>query len=96
MNRIAVRCDNEKERQLIFMCPGCGCGHGIRTRGPAPVWTFNENFERPTIQPSVLASVSADAAHRCHSYVTDGKIQFLNDCGHALAGQTVDLPEIDW
>lgn len=25
---------------------------------------------------------------------TDGRIQFLNDCTHALAGQTVDLP--DW
>lgn len=31
----------------------------------------------------------------CHSFVTDGRIQFLNDCTHALAGQTVDLPEID-
>jgi hypothetical protein len=31
----------------------------------------------------------------CHSYVTDGKIQFLSDCTHALAGQTVDLPDID-
>lgn len=30
----------------------------------------------------------------CHSFVTDGMIQFLNDCTHALAGQTVPLP--DW
>jgi hypothetical protein len=30
----------------------------------------------------------------CHSFVTDGRIQFLDDCTHALAGQTVDLP--DW
>lgn len=29
---------------------------------------------------------------RCHSYVTEGRIQFLSDCTHALAGQTVDLP----
>jgi hypothetical protein len=27
-------------------------------------------------------------------FVTDGRIQFLGDCTHALAGQTVDLP--DW
>lgn len=27
----------------------------------------------------------------CHSFVTDGRIQFLGDCTHALAGQTVDL-----
>lgn len=30
----------------------------------------------------------------CHSFVTDGRIQFLGDCTHALAGQTVDIP--DW
>jgi hypothetical protein len=30
----------------------------------------------------------------CHSFVTDGMIQFLSDCTHALAGQTVPLP--DW
>jgi hypothetical protein len=28
----------------------------------------------------------------CHSFVTDGQIQFLGDCTHALAGQTVPLP----
>jgi hypothetical protein len=31
----------------------------------------------------------------CHSFVTDGRIQFLSDCTHALAGQTVDLPDFD-
>lgn len=29
----------------------------------------------------------------CHSFVTDGRIQFLTDSTHELAGQTVDLPE---
>lgn len=32
---------------------------------------------------------------RCHSFVTDGRIQFLTDCAHALAGQTVDLPTLE-
>lgn len=27
----------------------------------------------------------------CHSFVRNGKIEFLGDCTHALAGQTVDL-----
>lgn len=31
----------------------------------------------------------------CHSFVTDGRIQFLGDCTHRLAGQTVDLPDWD-
>lgn len=29
----------------------------------------------------------------CHTFVTEGRIQFLTDCTHALAGQTVDLPD---
>lgn len=31
----------------------------------------------------------------CHSFVTNGRIQFLGDCTHALAGQTVDLPDFE-
>lgn len=30
--------------------------------------------------------------YQCHTFVTDGRIQFLGDCSHDLAGQTVDLP----
>ena len=33
---------------------------------------------------------SADV--RCHTFVTDGRIQYLSDCTHHLAGQTIDLP----
>lgn len=29
----------------------------------------------------------------CHSFVTDGQIQFLGDCSHAMASKTVPLPE---
>lgn len=29
---------------------------------------------------------------RCHSFVTDGKIEYLGDCSHQMAGQTVELP----
>jgi len=30
----------------------------------------------------------------CHSFITDGQIQFLNDSTHKLAGQTVPLPDL--
>jgi hypothetical protein len=29
---------------------------------------------------------------RCHSFVRAGRIEFLGDCTHRLAGQTVPLP----
>lgn len=33
---------------------------------------------------------------RCHSWVTEGRIEFLADCTHSMAGQTVDLPAEWW
>lgn len=46
--------------------------------------TFEARFGRPAPFKCVV----------CHSFVTDGKIQFLGDCTHALAGQTVPLTEV--
>ena len=31
----------------------------------------------------------------CHSWVRDGKIEFLADCTHSYKGQTLELPEIE-
>lgn len=33
---------------------------------------------------------------KCHSFIRDGYIQFLDDCTHQLKGKTVELPEIDF
>ncbi len=61
-------------------------------------WTFNGDLDSPTLSPSVLTwatnpSTGADI-FRCHSFVTNGKIQFLGDCSHELKNQTIELPEI--
>jgi len=32
----------------------------------------------------------------CHSFVRDGKIQYLSDCTHDLAGQTVNMVGPDY
>ena len=67
-------------------CPGCEAGHLFDSR-----WAFNGSMELPTFTPSMLVE---DGGNRCHSYVTNGKIQFLTDSTHKLSGQTVDLPPI--
>ena len=69
--------------------------HGISTvSGPGPCWGYNGNAELPTFTPSVLVRYNwSDGPRVCHSFVTDGRILFLGDCKHKLAGQTVDLPE---
>ena len=33
--------------------------------------------------------------YECHFYVRDGRIEFIPDCSHALAGQVIDLPEVE-
>lgn len=81
-----------------FECPGCKDTHRIPTVGDHP-WGFNGSLERPTFTPSILvrSRFKEDGAMRdfcCHSFVRDGRIEFLGDCTHALAGQTVDLPEV--
>ena len=80
----------ENSEKVLFHCPGCGCAHPFDLKR----WAWNGSMDRPTFTPSLLCN-QHDPASRCHSFVTDGRIQFLSDCYHALAGQTVDLPDWD-
>lgn len=89
-----MRARKSEGGRLLFRCPGCVDEHYVVVDGSRG-WSFNGNYDQPTLTPSVLVRYgdSGDAA-RCHSFVTDGRIQFLADCTHALAGQTVPLPEL--
>ena len=48
----------------------------------------------PNDDPQKFDDRAHDVPKVCHTFVTDGRIQYLGDCTHALAGQTVDM--IDW
>lgn len=65
-------------------------------------WTFNGDMERPTFGPSMHISYGGFTSPEgkqiprktsCHYYLSNGALQFLSDCEHALAGQTVPLPD---
>ncbi|ASE96683.1 hypothetical protein CEQ23_22250 [Burkholderia cepacia] len=87
---------------MLFECPGCDMLHVVyvkdgRSNG-RPVWQWNGSMAKPTFSPSVLVRYPCGESREervCHSFVREGRIQYLNDCTHALAGQTVDLPEIE-
>ena len=79
---------------FMFMCPGCKRGHVFNQKGGV-MWTFNGDMEKPTISPSYLTGIDNFTKVRCHSFIKEGKIQFLADCYHELKGQTVELPDID-
>lgn len=42
--------------EYMFFCPGCKCGHGFKTDGNSPCWTFNGDLVKPTIQPSIIVT----------------------------------------
>ena len=75
-------------------------GHYIPTDPPADwvsrgKWEFNGDMDKPTFSPSILSKWPGPGSVKiCHSFVRDGKIQFLADCTHDLKGQTVDLPDV--
>lgn len=61
--------------------------------GDAELDRILDEYKLPEDRERVLADKRI--ATVCHSYVTDGRIQFLSDCTHGLAGQTLDLPPFD-
>jgi len=100
MAKIHKMCEDAglfKETDYAFHCPGGECGHAIRVKGPEPCWGWNGSTEAPTFTPSIFVNRGSTnpTAPQCHSFVTDGKIQFLGDCSHSLKGQTVELPDWD-
>lgn len=89
----------------LFYCEGCGQHHGVWTTKPnivdgkPHIWSYNGNPDRPTFQPSIHITRKKSGQKNketiCHSFVTDGRIRFLNDCRHPFKGKTVDLKDID-
>lgn len=93
----AYRLSDVGETLVIVHCPGCDIGHPFRVRSSTskrPSWDWNGSLDTPTFSPSMLVN-KHDPDKRCHSFVRDGKIQFLGDCWHDLKNTTVDLPTLD-
>lgn len=72
---------------VFFDCPGCKFLHSIRIKPDG--WEWNGDLVLGTFSPSLLVRWPDG---RCHSFIRDGRIQFLSDSTHDLAGQTVDIP----
>jgi len=79
--------------RYMFYCEGCQRLHAFNNG-----WWFNNDYDKPTVSPSLLVTMpDYGVDYICHSFITDGKIQYLNDCHHDLAGQTVELKdEEEW
>ncbi len=66
-------------------------GHFVSNRASKECWcTYNEEQrQKGEVEEPVFSCFI------CHSFIKDGQIQFLSDCTHSLASQTVELPEVE-
>lgn len=76
--------------QYLYNCPGCKHKHAFGLKNKGGNHDFNMDLEKPTISPSLLQNFTPGVI--CHSFIKDGRIQFLNDCTHRLKGKTIELP----
>jgi hypothetical protein len=97
-SKLQILKDNQDQGEIAayaFYCPGCRHYHVyyVKEQYPGcPVWAFNGDMQRPTFTPSLLNTLPAKG-DRCHLFVKEGRIEFLGDCSHDLAGQTVEMQD---
>lgn len=106
--RLLFRCPGCKETHQVSVGEGSGPRWGYNGNPDAPTFTPSILVRSGHYMPGhengpcwctyAKENPEEDARFKCsicHSFVTDGRIQFLNDCTHALAGQTVDIPDFE-
>lgn len=98
----------QSHNAVTFKCPGCGDHHTVNTdrwtwNGSLDKPTFQPSLlvraghHAPSWKDGDSCWCKHDygfACYVCHSFITDGRIQFLSDCTHDLKGQTVELPDV--
>jgi hypothetical protein len=102
MARLSPKLRSVADNHVAYWCQGCEGVHSIRVNAEGkPSWTWDGNVDAPTFSPSVLVTYSGTDAGEddappevCHTFINAGMVQFLGDCTHQFAGQTLPLP--DW
>lgn len=89
-----------------FECPGCGENHCVTSgwtfNGDEERPTFSPSLlvrgvERITDDEHARIMRGEQVTQReyvCHSFIVEGRIQFLADCTHHLAGKTVEMADV--
>lgn len=82
-------------------CPACNELHRFYVNTPrqrnGAHWSWDRNVDAPTFSPSMNISIGEPGSsdfERCHYFLKDGQLQYLEDSTHALRGKTVPLPPL--
>lgn len=76
---------------------GCWTWNGDTEKPTLRPSVLTEGTERITDEEHATLMAGGKVTprpYRCHTWVSDGRAQFLDDCTHDLRGQTVDLLEV--
>lgn len=77
-----------KDGRVLIPCVACECLHSVNilnTRNE-DTWRFNNNLVSPTLTPAI--KIQYAGGHVCSSLVINGKIKYLSESTHNLAGKT--------
>ena len=87
--------ENKEHKQYIFTSPATGMDIIMDDS-----WEFNGDMDSQTFSPSILVEYPKEnpkTGHvREHFFITNGKIHYLKDCNHDMAGKTVDMIDCKW
>lgn len=107
-NKLRNALDGNGGRMLFWYCYGCDEAHAVTLDYPMSgpntgPWRWDGNVEAPTFAPSVnVRPAGRDPQRpqdrgRCHQVITSGMVSFCADTQHALAGQTIPMPDLpEW
>lgn len=100
-----VECSVDQATHLTIYIPGphkrkltLPVIQGNYSRSETNCWSWNGSVDSPTLKPSILTiyeSSRVEKNWRCHSWVNDGVVQFLQDCSHQLACHCLPLLDAD-
>lgn len=110
MDKVETHIDKSGGMYVEFVCPGCKSTHSLPYGNGRWTFngSLDKPTIIPSILAKGTVTIT-DEQHAiimaggkveprvliCHSFVTDGKIQFLDDCTHSLKGTTVELEDIN-
>jgi hypothetical protein len=95
--------DDHTYEALMFICPGCATDEasGLHmlpvnsSETTQPSWEWDGNLEAPTLNPSILTGKGSEVI--CHSFLKAGVFEFLTECTHEFAGQSIPMPDLpEW
>lgn len=60
---------------------------------PGPVWIWNGDTEKPSLEPDL--DTRTPKTGRCRCTIRDGMVEFHTDSTHENAGKTLELLEVN-